>query len=116
MASKNKKEEAPVMTPVAPLGIAPVNRKKQVHEPPYVPAVQPPSIDAIRKMAMQWAESCGLRPPFMVSGPDREDYPRHGHGFVVKIQEQSGRNTMGTARFTETGKPSMWTVDGSAGV
>lgn len=112
--ARKKKEEKPFMTPAAPIGGVPVNGKMEIHEPPPA-VVKPPSMDQIIKAAAQWAESCGLKPPFDIAGPAREDYPRHGHGFVVKIQEQSGRRTMGTARFAEDGKPSMWTVDGVMG-
>lgn len=104
------------MTPVAPIGgFVPTNGKLEIHEAPAA-AIQPPSMEDVRKAAVQWAEASGLKQPFVVAGPVKESFPRHGHGFVVTIQEQSGRRTLGTARFTEDGKPSMWTVDGVMGV
>lgn len=65
----------------------------------------------IRTKGVEWAEECGLRPPFSVSGPDRIDYPRHGHGYVVTVQEKTGKCRLGSARFTSEGVRSYWSLD-----
>lgn len=68
-----------------------------------------------RERAVAWAKRAGLKPPFTVTGPDRVNYPEKGHGYVVLIQEETGKRRMGTARFTSSGNESLWTVDGVMG-
>lgn len=76
-----------------------------------VPEPPSPSMDALLKAAITWAQECGLNGPFNVTGPERVDYPRHGHGYAVTVKEQTGKGRMGTARFTAEGKTSYWSMD-----
>lgn len=66
--------------------------------------------------AEAWARSCGFRGDLNVAVPVVEKYPRAGRGYVVQVQEKSGRQMMATAKFTSAGEPSLWTVDGKIGV
>ena len=84
--------------------------------PPHVNGqakTDPPELLArIRQDVVEWAKECGLRPPFNVSGPDRVNYPRQGHGYAATIKEETGKARMGSARYTSTGDRSYWTIDG----
>ena len=90
--------------------------------PPAAPAPLPPSdfakiespafLEKIRASATLWAKECGLKPPFIVSGPERVDYPKKGHGYVVTIKEETGRQRLGSARFNSNGAPTYWSLDG----
>lgn len=85
--------------------------------PPAPPKVEPVpevivSLDAVREDGIKWAMECGLKPPFLVSGPEREDFPKHGHGYTMTISEQQGKGRLGSARYTHQGKRSYWSIDG----
>lgn len=125
MARRKKKEEPSPAPAVAPESTAPKNGQMMLSpaapaqppigpaEPPPPPA-PPPSLDEIRAAAVEWATRSGLRPPFTVTGPDRVDFPQHGHGYLVLIQERTGKRCrLGTARFTSEGQPSYWSIDGA---
>lgn len=62
--------------------------------------------------AIEWAKECGLKSPFTVGGPERVNYPRYGHGYVVTIREDTGKQRQGSARFTSDGAQSYWCLDG----
>jgi len=95
-----KKKEAPVIAPAAQV----VAERTEELTPP---------IDhvALRQDVEKWATDCGLG-KVTVSGPQREDFPRHGFGYVFQVREISGKERMATARYTSLGKRSFWTLDG----
>lgn len=108
-------EEQKAMTqmPLAPA--TPEVKAPEVEAPPsnVVTAPEiPVSLDAIRDDAVAWAVECGFKGDFMVNGPDRVDYPQSGYGYVVVIKEQTGKQRMGSARFTSAGVRSYWSIDG----
>ena len=72
----------------------------------------PAFLEKVRLAAIEWAKECGLKPPFTVNGPERVNYPREGHGYVVSIREDTGKQRLATARFTSAGAPSYWSLDG----
>src|SRR6266852_2725735 len=72
----------------------------------------PAFLEKVRVDAIEWAKECGLKPPFAVDGPERVNYPRQGHGYVVTIREDTGKRRQGSARFTSEGAPSYWSLDG----
>lgn len=85
--------------------------------PPPPPKAEPVpevivSLDAVREDGIQWATECGLKPPFTVNGPEREDFRVQGHGYTMTISEQTGKGRLGTARYTHQGKRSYWSIDG----
>jgi len=69
-------------------------------------------LDKIRADAILWAQECGLKPPFTVNGPERVAFPKEGHGYVVTIKEETGKQRLGSARFNSNGAPSYWSLDG----
>ena len=71
----------------------------------------PEFLSGILNNAGAWAEECGLKKPFDLSGPDRVNYPRHGHGYVVTVKEQSGKQRAASARYTSEGVRGYWSVD-----
>jgi hypothetical protein len=102
---------SPPSPPVAPASPAPI---------PFPPPRDPEKVDSpefletIRVKATQWAQECGLRPPFTVGGPERVNYPKQGHGYVVTLRENEGKERLGSARFSSSGAPTYWSVDGIA--
>lgn len=38
-------------------------------------------------------------------------YPVRGHGFIVTIQERTGKQRTATQRFDAEGKPTYWSLD-----
>lgn len=83
---------------------------------PSIVQDDPAFLARIRECAVAWAKRCGLRPPFTVTGPERIAYPKDGHGYTVLVQEATGRQRLGTARFSSTGQETYWTVDGIVGM
>ena len=57
-------------------------------------------------------QKIGLKPPFTVNGPDRVSYPKAGHGYVLTVQEDAGKQRLGSARFNSKGDPTYWSLDG----
>ena len=100
----------------APLPPSPAPASLAGPSPP--PARNPAAVESkefmekIRADAIRWARECGLSPPFTVSGPERVDYPREGHGYVVTLEEREGRERLGSARFNSTGATTYWSLDG----
>jgi len=86
--------------------------------PPPPPSNEPAKIESptflakIRVDAIEWARECGLKPPFTVNGPERVGYPKEGHGFIVTINEETGKRRLGSARFNSKGDPTYWSLDG----
>lgn len=76
----------------------------------------PAFLAQIRERAIAWAKRCGLKPPFTVTGPERVEYPQEGYGYTVLVQETTGKERLGTARFSSTGRETYWTVDGVVGM
>lgn len=70
----------------------------------------PPGV--LERDAELWAKECGLKDQVRVNPAVREDYPRHGFGYTLMIQEQAGKRRMGTARYNSKGERSYWSVDG----
>lgn len=66
----------------------------------------------IIKDAEEWATVNGLKGPFRLDGPDRQDFPKRGYGYVVQVREQGGKQRMVTLRYTNDGKRSFWQMDG----
>lgn len=91
-------------TPPAPLAPPPPNDPAQIEWPAF--------LDKIRVEAIEWAKGCGLKPPFTVNGPERVDYRKEGHGYVVTIEEETGKQRLGSARFNSNGTPTYWCLDG----
>lgn len=104
---RKKKETAPAAVQILE---GPTNGQSAAAPPP--PSSPPPSMEDIRNAAVSWATQAGLYPPFNVNGPERVDFPQHGHGYQVVIREEAGKQRMGTAKFTSEGKPDFWQVDG----
>jgi hypothetical protein len=77
------------------------------------PYPQEPEADALsmRLDAEAWARESGLG-KVIVRGPDREDFPRHGFGYVFQILEDGGKERRASARYTSAGRRNMWTLDG----
>ncbi len=110
MGRKKKKEEEPsvetstAQAPVPVVPLPPPNGQSKTDPPEF--------LARIRRDVIEWAKECGLKPPFNVSGPDRVEYPRQGHGYAATIQEETGKCRMGSARYTSAGDRSYWTIDG----
>lgn len=93
-----------------------------VPTPPAVLSLPPPTdqaksnssafLETVRVDAIQWAKECGLAPPFTVNGPERVTFSREGHGYVVTIREDTGKQRQGSARFNSKGEPTYWSLDG----
>jgi len=93
-----------------------------VPTPPATPAPPPHNypakiesqafLDRIRVDAIEWAKECGLKPPFTVNGPEQVDYRKEGHGYVVTIKEETGKQRLGSARFNSNGAATYWSLDG----
>lgn len=67
---------------------------------------------ALRSDSAAWAEECGFKGDLAVEGPSVSRYPREGYGYVLVIQEKTGKPRMGTARYRSDGKRAYWSVDG----
>lgn len=72
-----------------------------------------PSAAELKAAAAAWAKDCGLTGELVVQEPERVDYPRSGHGYVVVVREKAGLERSGTARLTAEGKNSYWSMDGN---
>ncbi len=72
----------------------------------------PEFLEKVRVDAIQWAKQCGLKPPFTVNGPERVAFPREGHGYVVTLREETGKQRLGSARFNSKGASTHWSLDG----
>lgn len=111
-----KKKGGPEAPPPAAPAAAPPPQAP-TEPPPQAPAEKPPEpepdMEEILKDAERWAAESGLKPPFMLTGPERTPYPQRGHGYMVTVHEKAGRCRMGTARFSSSGRRSMWTIDGA---
>lgn len=66
--------------------------------------------DALRKDAHAWAKECGLG-EVRLDGPDREDFPQHGYGYIFQIAEISGKQRRATARYNCHGLRNFWSMD-----
>jgi len=98
-----------------PAAAPPETTRAQVPPSPGHPDENPDSPEFLRQIqedGIRWAGECGLHPPFGVNGPERVEYPRAGHGYVVTIQEEEGKRRLGTARFNARGEPTYWSLDG----
>lgn len=101
MAKKKKPKKAdPLLVPIAP----------GAKEPGPAVEKEPPPAVFLQKAA-EWAVECGLKKEFTLTGPERIDYPKHGHGYAVTVQEREGLRRMATARFTAAGQRNLWTMD-----
>lgn len=100
-----KKKEVPVIAPSPTIEMA---AAKFLENPP-----PPVDLVKLRQDAAQWAGECGLLNAVAGVGV-REDYPRYGFGYVFHIngKTRSGKDCMGTARYTCRGERSFWTIDG----
>jgi len=81
----------------------------------HPPILAGTDLTAMRASALDWALECGLKGDIDAEGPERQDYPREGHGWVVILRERAGARRMATARFTSAGRRSMWTIDSKGG-
>jgi hypothetical protein len=72
----------------------------------------PAFLEKVRSDAIEGAKECGLRPPFLVDGPERMNDPRDGHGDVLTIKEEAGKQRLGPARFNSDGARTYWSLDG----
>jgi len=72
----------------------------------------PAFLAAVKARAAEVARECGLKEPFLLTGPDRVDYPERGHGYIVVVKEETGRQRMGSARFDAEGQHRYWSLDG----
>jgi hypothetical protein len=79
------------------------------------PLLAETDLTAVLAAALDWSAECGLKGDIDAQGPERENYPREGHGWVVTLRERTGERRLATARFTSDGRRSMWTVDGKGG-
>lgn len=70
----------------------------------------PIDLEALRKDAHAWAKECGLG-QVRLNGPDREDFPQYGYGYVFQIAEISGKQRRATARYTCHGLRNFWSMD-----
>jgi hypothetical protein len=97
-------------------GKEPTMTQQLIETPPQNGAAQPVEspefIAGIKAKAADIARECGLREPFLLTGPDRVNYPVRGHGYVVVVKEQSGKQRMGSARFNAEGEHRYWSLDG----
>ena len=104
-ASAPEQKEATVQA--APDLVAPPPQNGQAKAPEETPAF----LAMVKARAVDVAKECGLREPFLLGGPDRVDYPVRGHGYVVTVKEQAGKQRMGTARFNSEGEHRYWSQD-----
>ena len=100
-------KQMPLVAPDLPTG-----EIKATVIPMFPEPEKPVSLDWLRDEGKKWAEECGLRPPFMLTGPDRVDYPRYGYGYSMTVKEETGKGRLGTARFNQFGERSYWSIDG----
>jgi len=97
-----KRKEKPVIAAAAAVVDTIIHR---------VPEEIPPvDLDTLRKDAQTWAQECGLG-LVRVDGPDRENFPKHGFGYVFQIAEISGKQRRATARYTCYGLRNFWSMD-----
>jgi hypothetical protein len=94
----------PISTPPAAPAPLPTSDPTKIESPAF--------LEKIRADATLWAKECGLKPPFIVNGPERMNYPKMGHGYVVTIKEETGKERLGSARFNSNGAPTYWSLDG----
>lgn len=97
-----KKKEKVVIAAAAAVMETIINR-----DPEKIPAVDH---DALRKDAQAWAQECGLA-EVRVAGPDREDFPQYGFGYIFQITEISGKQRRATARYSSQGLRNFWSMD-----
>lgn len=97
---------SPPLAPTSPgaLALPPPKERARIETPAF--------LEKICADAIEWAKECGLKPPFRVNGPDRVEYQREGHGYVVTIKEETGKQRLGSARFNSNGTPTYWSLDG----
>lgn len=67
--------------------------------------------EKITEVALAYADENGLRGKIRVSDVKRVDYPRHGYGYQVTVQEENGKGRMASVHFTSELQPAMWTLD-----
>lgn len=72
--------------------------------------IYPIDHEALRKDAQAWAKECGLG-PVRLDGPDQENFPKHGYGYIFQIVEISGKGRRATARYTCRGARNFWSMD-----
>ena len=85
---------SPPLAPIPSAGITPPPPSDQAK------IASPAFLEKVRVDAIEWAKECGLKPPFTVDGPERVNYSRYGHGYVVTIREDTGKRRLGSARFS----------------
>ena len=101
MAKKKPKKKAdPLLVAIAP-GAKETAPKPEKEATPAMLLTQ----------AAEWAVECGLKKEFVLTGPERVEYQKHGHGYAVTVQEREGLRRMATARFTAGGQRNMWSMD-----
>lgn len=100
--AKPRKRKPPAPVPLV-VPIAPGEKE---------PGAEPePPMSLIRTRAVACAIECGLDKDLDVGEPQRVDYPQHGHGYMVTVQERGAKRRMGTARFDAQGRLAYWTLD-----
>jgi hypothetical protein len=104
--------ETPSPPPSPPLALIPSATLAPPPPDDQSEIASPAFVEKVREDGIEWAKECGLKPPFTVDGPERVNYPRYGHGYVMTIREDMGKRRLGSARFTSNGAPSYWSLDG----
>jgi hypothetical protein len=90
-----------------------VGRRKKQEEPMTLATTYvEPDMKALKEDAQKWALECGLRAPLRANEPIREQFPKHGHGYSIVLNEVRGKERMATARYTHDGKRNFWTIEG----
>ncbi len=67
--------------------------------------------EKITRVALAYAIENGLQGKIRVSAAQRVDYPQHGYGYQVTVQEEEGKGRMASVHFTSELQPAMWTLD-----
>lgn len=98
-----KRKEKPVIA--AATGV--IEELVTKREPDEVPPVD---LIGMRKDAEDWARECGIA-NCRANGPDREEFPRRGFGYVFQISEIGCKDRRATARYTSQGIRNMWSMD-----
>jgi hypothetical protein len=96
---KKKVEQVSLVMPIPPGGDRP--------SVPSLPAAR------LKAEAESMAKECGLTGELYVQEPERVEYPKYGHGYVVVVREKNGLERSGTVRLTSEGKKSYWSMDGN---
>lgn len=98
-----KRKEIPVIAAATGV-LETLVSKREEDEVPIVDLV------GMKKDAEDWARESGIA-NCRASGPDREEFPRHGFGYCFQISEIGGKDRRATARYTSRGVRNMWSMD-----